>query len=105
MSTTTVVTVSRQALPSSPLFESISVTSTSNDFGSTLASSISGDLDDDVPSGMDKIHLIVKNSYKSRFHEVHAEQDLLLKRSQIYNEILSGNTHTLCIFQFTKIIL
>jgi len=83
--------VCRQAPPSSPLL-SISVkSSNAGDFRFTLACSISGDLDDDytlAPSGTDEINLIAKKSHKSRFHQVQAERDLLI-RSQIYNEILS----------------
>ena len=90
MSTTTVVTVTRQAPPSSPQL-SISVTSNAYDFHS-FASSISGDLDDYtlVPSGTDKMRLVAKKGYKTQFHQVQAERDLLI-RSQIYKEMLSGN--------------
>ena len=92
MTTTTVVTVTCQAPPSSPLS---SISMTSKDFHYKLTSSISGNLEDDytlVPLGIDEtqMHLTVKKSYKSRFHQVQAEWDLLMT-SQVYNEILSGN--------------
>jgi len=89
---TTVVTVTRQAPPSSPLL-AISVTSSSN-LRSTLASSISGDLEQDytlMPSGTGKMHPI---AYKTRFHNTQQEMEerRLLLRVQIYKRVLSGNS-------------
>lgn len=89
MSTSTVVSVTCQYQGPPPL---LSISVTSSDSPSTPGSSISGDLDDyPPPSGMNKMHLIGEK--KSRFHQVQAERDLLI-RSQIYNEILSGNPLT-----------